>query len=205
LVIEAASLADGFPERARQVSTICGGRRTKENAIASRMSQMLCPACQSPTKVLESRASEAGGAVHRRRECPRCGRRFTTYERREAEPVHVIKRDGERQRFDRNKLRAALLNAAHKRPVEPAAIEPIVGRIEAEVERSGGELSTQRIGQLCLAELRQLDPGAYLQFAGTLAEPEFAISGGSGAGSVRLGREDAELPPNTARRRGSDE
>jgi transcriptional repressor NrdR len=166
---------------------------------------VLCPACQSSTRVLESRASEAGGAVRRRRECPSCGRRFTTYERREPEPIHVIKRDGERQRFDRTKLRAALLNAAHKRPVEPAAIEPIVGRIEAEVERSGGELSTERIGELCLAELRQLDPGAYLQFAGTLAEPEFAISGGSGVGSVRLGREDAKLPPKTGRRRGSDE
>jgi transcriptional repressor NrdR len=169
------------------------------------MHRVVCPACHSPTRVLESRASEGGGAVRRRRECPSCGRRFTTYERREAEPIHVIKRDGERQRFDRTKLRAALLNAAHKRPVEPAAIEPIVGRIEAEVERSGGELSTQRIGELCLLELRQLDPGAYLQFAGTLAEPEFAISGSSGVGSVRLGREDAELPPKTGRRRGSDE
>jgi transcriptional regulator NrdR family protein len=89
----------------------------------------------------------------------------------------VIKRNGEHQRFDHNKLRAALLRAAHKRPVEPAAIELVVGRIEAEIASAGGELAAQRIGELCLAELRALDPGAYLQFAGTFAQPELAISG----------------------------
>jgi transcriptional repressor NrdR len=167
---------------------------------------MVCPACQSPTRVLESRRAEAGGAVRRRRECPSCGRRFTTYERREVEPTYVIKRDGERQRFDHTKLRAALLNAAHKRPVEPAAIESVVGRIEAEVERAGGELPTQRIGELCLAELRRLDAGAYLQFAGTLAEPEFAISGQTApAGSVRAAREDSQFTPKAGAKRGSDE
>ena len=170
------------------------------------MFRMVCPACQSPTRVLESRGAEGSAAVRRRRQCPACGRRFTTYERREAEPAYVVKRDGGRQRFDRTKLRAALLNAAHKRPVTPDAIEAVVGRIEAEVIRAGGELAAQRIGDLCLAELRQLDPGAYLQFAGTLAEPEFAISGQpAGRGSVRAEREDAKLPPKTGRRRGSDE
>ena len=89
----------------------------------------------------------------------------------------MIKRDGERQRFDHTKLRVALLRAAHKRPVEPVAIESVVGRIEAEIARAGGELPAQRIGELCLAELRALDTGAYLQFAGTLAQPEAAISG----------------------------
>ena len=138
---------------------------------------MTCPSCQRPTRVLESRHAEDGGAIRRRRECPACGRRFTTYERREPDPLFVIKRDGERQRFDHVKLRGALLRAAHKRPVEPAAIEAVVGRIEAEVARAGGELSSQRIGELCLDELRALDTGAYLQFAGTLAQPEAAISG----------------------------
>jgi transcriptional repressor NrdR len=174
--------------------------------MTSRMWGVVCSACSSPTRVLESRRAEGGAAMRRRRECPACGRRFTTYERREPEPLYVVKRDGERQRFDRTKLRAALLKAAHKRPVEPAAIETVVGRIEAEVEGAGGELSAQRIGELCLAELRELDAGAYLQFAGTLAEPEFAISGQSGApGSVRAAREDLQLPPQAARRRGRDE
>jgi transcriptional repressor NrdR len=162
------------------------------------MSLVVCPACQSSSRVLESRSAEGGAAVRRRRQCPACGHRFTTYERRDLEPAYVVKREGGRQRFDRTKLRAALLNAAHKRPVTPDAIEAVVGRIEAEVIRTGGELPAARIGELCLAELRQLDPGAYLQFAGTLAEPEFAISGQSArTGSVRVAREDAELPPKT--------
>ena len=138
---------------------------------------MHCPTCQRPTRVLESRRAEAGAAMRRRRECPSCGGRFTTFERREPDPLHVVKRDGERQRFDPTKLRAALLNAAHKRPVGPVALEAVVGRIEAEVARAGGEVSTERIGELCLAELRALDTGAYLQFAGTLERPELAISG----------------------------
>jgi transcriptional repressor NrdR len=138
---------------------------------------MTCPNCERSTRVLESRQAEAGVAIRRRRECPTCGRRFTTYERREPDPLYVIKRDGERQRFDHTKLRAALLRAAHKRPVEPAAIESVVGRIEAELTRAGGELAAQAIGELCLAELRELDTGAYLQFAGTLEQPERAISG----------------------------
>lgn len=138
---------------------------------------MTCPTCEAATRVLESRQADAGAAIRRRRECPACGRRFTTYERREPDPLHVIKRDGERQRFDHTKLRAALLRAAHKRPVDAAAIESIVGRIESEVARAGGEVRAELIGELCLAELRELDTGAYLQFAGTLEKPELAISG----------------------------
>ena len=138
---------------------------------------MTCPSCERSTRVLESRQADAGTAIRRRRECPTCGGRFTTYERREPDPLYVIKRDGERQRFDHTKLRAALLRAAHKRPVEPAAIESVVGRIEAALTRAGGELDAQAIGELCLGELRALDTGAYLQFAGTLEQPELAISG----------------------------
>jgi transcriptional repressor NrdR len=128
---------------------------------------MVCPGCQSRTRVLESRRAP-DGATRRRRECSRCGHRFTTFERREPESLHVIKRDGERQRFDRTKLRAALLKAAHKRPVVASEIEEVVDRIETAVSDGGGELSAERIGELCLAELRELDRGAYMQFAGTL-------------------------------------
>lgn len=166
---------------------------------------MVCPTCQAATRVLESRRAP-DGAVRRRRECSRCGRRFTTFERREPDRLHVIKRDGERQRFDRTKLRAALLNAAHKRPVAAADIEAIVDRIQVTVAESGGELGTDRIGELSLDELRELDLGAYLQFAGTLAEPALAISGQPGdGGSVRAAREDSQFPPNAASRRGLDE
>jgi transcriptional repressor NrdR len=107
----------------------------------------------------------------------------------------VIKRDGEHQRFDRAKLRAALLKAAHKRPVTAADVEAIVERVESEAAGESGELSSERVGELCLSELRELDWGAYLQFAGTL--PSVSASSPqngpfAGVGSVRGAREDSE-------------
>ena len=143
--------------------------------------------------------------MRRRRECASCGRRFTTFERRDPEPAYVIKRGGEKQRFDRTKLRGALMNAAHKRPVTAFDVEAIVDRIEVAAADSG-ELSTQRILELCLLELRELDVGAYMQFAGTLAEPASAISEQTDPdGSVRVGREDSQSPPKAVARRGLDE
>jgi transcriptional repressor NrdR len=166
-----------------------------------------CPQCQSPTRVAETRSADSGAAVRRRRVCAR-GHRFTTFERREPDPIHVRKRGGHRQRFDRTKLRAALLRAAHKRPVSPRDVERIVDQVEA-AGSEDGELSAERIGELSLEGLRELDLGAYLQFAGTLAEPASAISGqsesGALGGSVRVAREDSELPPKAVQRRGSDE
>src|SRR5262245_36842532 len=132
------------------------------------MFRVLCPRCHAPTRVLESRRAPDGAAVRRRRECSKCAHRFTTFEHREPDPLYVIKRGGERQRFDRAKLRAALLGAAHKRPVIASDIEAIVDRVELAASDGGGELSSERVGELCLAGLRELDWGAYLQFAGTL-------------------------------------
>lgn len=127
---------------------------------------MHCPSCSAAsTRVIESRRVEDGGAVRRRRECRECGHRFTSFERRERPPAWVVKRSGERQPFDRTKLRAALLRAAHKRPVSAAQIEVLVDGIEAEAERCGGELAAERVGELSLDGLRELDLGAYLQFA----------------------------------------
>src|ERR671922_565546 len=144
--------------------------------MTGRIGMVNCPTCHAPTRVRESRPAP-DGAVRRRRECSRCGRRFTTFERREPGPLFVRKRSGERQRFDRTKLRAALLGAAHKRPVSSADVERLVERIESAVADADGELDAERIGELCLEGLRELDVGAYLQFAGTLAEPALAISG----------------------------
>lgn len=127
---------------------------------------MECPSCSSATRVLESRRGEQGDAVRRRRRCPECGYRFTTFERRESEPLCVIKRDGSRQRFDPVKLRAGLLRATVKRPVKDSEVEKLVAAIAREVEASGGELSSERIGEMCLGGLRELDLGAYLQFVG---------------------------------------
>jgi transcriptional repressor NrdR len=120
--------------------------------------------------VLESRRAEDGAAVRRRRECRQCGRRFTTFERREPEPAWVLKRDGSRQPFDRVKLRSALVRASHKRNIDPRELELIVNRIEERAHASGDELSAERIGELCLEGLERLDRGAYLQFAGTLPD-----------------------------------
>jgi transcriptional repressor NrdR len=163
--------------------------------------------------VVETRSADGGAVARRRRECTACGERFTTFERREADPVHVVKRDGARQRFDRTKLRAALLRAAHKRPVSADEVEAIVSRIESAGEHAGGELSAERIGELCLAALGELDRGAYLQFAGTLPDdvraemPTIAAVSGETdpTGSVRAAREHAELPPKAVLRREVDE
>lgn len=125
---------------------------------------MNCPSCNAKTHTLESRRSEDGSAVRRRRECVECGYRFTSFERREREPAWVLKRGGERQSFDRVKLRASLLRAAHKRPVAPSSLEHLVDQIEADAERSGGEIESARVGELCLDGLRDLDLGAWLQF-----------------------------------------
>jgi transcriptional repressor NrdR len=128
-----------------------------------------CPRCDSSTKTLETRRAEAK-SVRRRRECTACGHRFTTYERAVPESLEVIKRDGSRQPFDRDKLRGALVRASHKRDVDPRHLEEIVERVAAEARDAGGELSAARIGELCLEGLRKQDRGAYLQFAGTLPD-----------------------------------
>ena len=123
--------------------------------------------------------------MRRRRECPACGTRFTTFERVVTGPAFVVKRDGGREPFDRDKLRRALVGAAHKRPVSRTDIDRIVDQVEARVGVGGGELGAKEIGELVLGELLELDYGAYLQFAGTMPDvnPEFAAS--RAAGSVR--------------------
>ncbi len=165
---------------------------------------MDCPRCERPTRVLESRRAEAGAATRRRRECASCGHRFTTFERRERPPLAVLKRDGKRQRFDRTKLRAALLRSTHKRQVSAEDVEALVDRVAVAIESAGGELAAQRVGELCLEGLAELDHGAYLQFLGTLPSPapdgatlrsEFAESGSPG--SVRAARDSSSLPART--------
>ena len=128
-----------------------------------------CPRCASPSKTLETRRVP-DGAVRRRRECTECGHRFTTYERAVPETSQVIKRDGSRQPFDRGKLLGSLNRASHKRDVDPRRLSLIVDGVEKEIRDNGGALPAARIGELCLDGLRELDHGAYLQFAGTLPD-----------------------------------
>jgi transcriptional repressor NrdR len=128
-----------------------------------------CPRCDSPTKTLETRRVP-DGAVRRRRECSSCGHRFTTYERAVPEVLEVIKRDGSRQPFDREKLLGSLNRATHKRKLDPRKLSLLADRVEREARDAGGELSAARITELCLDGLAKLDHGAYLQFAGTLPD-----------------------------------
>ena len=128
---------------------------------------MKCPYCgHLQDKVVDSRESRAGEVIRRRRECLECGRRFTSYERVDEIPYMVVKKDGRRERFDRQKLIAGLLKACEKRPVRVNALEAVADRVEAALqERPDKEISTTEIGQHVMAELRQLDKVAYVRFA----------------------------------------
>jgi transcriptional repressor NrdR len=128
--------------------------------------------------------------VRRRRRCSACGHRFTTFERYERRPLHVRKRDGERQSFDRDKLLGGLARASHKRPVAEADLAAIADRIEAAAEKAGGELPAARVGEMCLDGLRRLDRVSYLQFAAVYKQLDVEqvraeIAALSPAGSVR--------------------
>ena len=130
---------------------------------------MQCPYCDNEdTKVIDSRLSEAKDAIRRRREClsASCEKRFTTYERREPLRLMVLKREGGREPFDRDKLQAGLVAACAKQKVTDEEIELIVDEIEAELrERRRHEVTSRRLGDMVLARLRRLDMIAYLRFA----------------------------------------
>ena len=128
---------------------------------------MRCPFCQFPdNRVLESRSAESGHSVRRRRECLRCSRRFTTYERIEFVPVVVLKKSGERESFDRSKLLQGIVAACEKTGVAPARLESIVDEIEAELQqRSAREVSSSEIGEFVLQHLQELNEVAYIRFA----------------------------------------
>ena len=114
---------------------------------------------------MDSRPADTGAAIRRRRECLRCARRFTTYERAEELGLLVRKRDGSRVPFDRDKLAAGFYKALTNRPVTPAAVETMVDRIEGRLRRKGPEIRSPQIGVEVLAALRRTDEIAYLRFA----------------------------------------
>ena len=125
-----------------------------------------CPFCSSSkTSVADSRLSEPGDAVRRRRQCEGCGNRFTTYERVEAPPVTVVKRDGTRERFDRQKLLRGLGRAANKRPISDDQLEVLADSIAAELRGHGPDAGAEEIGELALRGLASLDPVTAIQFA----------------------------------------
>ena len=128
---------------------------------------MKCPFCShAEDKVIDSREARTGEMVRRRRECLKCRRRFTTYERIDEIPYMVIKKDGRRERFDRQKILQGLLKACEKRPVPVSKLESIVDGAEAFVsEANDRERTTTEIGSLLMAQLRKLDKVAYVRFA----------------------------------------
>jgi transcriptional repressor NrdR len=126
-----------------------------------------CPYCgHLGDKVVDSRESREGEVIRRRRECLECGKRFTSYERIDEIPYMVVKKDGRRERFERQKVVSGLLKACEKRPVSVAALERVADRIEAAlVDRAERELSTHEIGSMVMDDLRRLDKVAYVRFA----------------------------------------
>ena len=122
---------------------------------------------------MDSRESRDGDSIRRRRECLQCSRRFTSYERIDEIPYMVVKKDGGREKFDRNKILAGLLKACEKRPVSLMQLEKIVNQVELRVqENPERELDTVAIGKILLSELKRLDKVAYLRFASVYLEFE---------------------------------
>jgi transcriptional repressor NrdR len=128
---------------------------------------MKCPFCgHIQDKVVDSREAKIGDTIRRRRECAQCGRRFTTYERIDEIPYMVVKKDGRREKFDRQKLLAGLLKACEKRPVPMAKLEQIVNETETLVaESKERERSSREVGELVMNHLKKLDKVAYVRFA----------------------------------------
>ena len=128
---------------------------------------MRCPRCENDTtRVVDSRDLENGSTIRRRRECEACGHRFTTYERPEGARLVVVKRDGSREEFERDKLMAGLLKALQKRPVTLDRVEAAVDEIEAKLRlRGDAEVPSTEIGRLATDALRDLDQLAYIRFA----------------------------------------
>jgi transcriptional repressor NrdR len=128
---------------------------------------MKCPFCgDQESKVVDSRHSEDGLSIRRRRECLVCQRRFTTYETVESLPIIVVKRDGARQSFDRNKILNSMVRACDKRKVDIVDLEKITTEIEQAIQNSlEREVSTDKLGEMVMARLKPLDEVAYIRFA----------------------------------------
>ena len=128
---------------------------------------MKCPFCGHPEdKVIDSRESKEADSIRRRRECLGCARRFTTYERIDEIPYMVIKKDGRREKFDRQKISSGLLKAIDKRPVGMRQVEEIIDEVETRLnETPDRELSTTEIGEMLMSSLRGIDKIAYIRFA----------------------------------------
>jgi len=133
---------------------------------------MKCPYCSSDnTRVIDSRPADDNNAIRRRRLCEDCGKRFTTYEKVETIPLIVIKKDDNREQYDRSKVEAGILRACHKRPVSAGQISQLVNMVEVDIfNREEKEISSSEIGEIVMNRLQELDPVAYVRFASVYRE-----------------------------------
>lgn len=133
---------------------------------------MKCPFCSKEnTKVIDSRPAEDNSSIRRRRQCDKCGKRFTTYEKVETIPLIVIKKDDKREPYDREKIEAGIVRSCHKRPVSMSQIYELVDEIETVIfNMEEKEVSSSRIGELVMDKLKEFDSVAYVRFASVYRE-----------------------------------
>lgn len=133
---------------------------------------MKCPYCNhADTRVIDSRLAEDGTSIRRRRSCDECGKRFTTYEKIETIPLIIIKKDNNREQYDRSKIEAGVLRACYKRPVSAEEIQKTIDAVETEIfKREEKEISSTVIGEIVMEKLKELDAVAYVRFASVYRE-----------------------------------
>lgn len=133
---------------------------------------MKCPYCSATdTRVIDSRPAEDGSSIRRRRCCDECGKRFTTYEKIETIPLIVIKKDNNREQYDRSKIENGILSACYKRPISAEDIQRTIEKIETEIfSREEKEIPTSVIGEIVMEKLKELDEVAYVRFASIYRE-----------------------------------
>lgn len=133
---------------------------------------MKCPYCNAQdTKVIDSRPSDDNSSIRRRRQCEKCGKRFTTYEKLETMPLMVIKKDRSRETYDRSKIESGIIHSCHKRPVSTQQINAMIDEIENQIfNMEEKEVETTVIGELVMRKLKQLDEVAYVRFASVYRE-----------------------------------
>ena len=133
---------------------------------------MKCPFCnQEPTRVIDSRPADDNSSIRRRRLCDECGKRFTTYEKVETIPLIVIKKDNNRETYDRAKIEAGVLRACHKRPIPVQAINELIDQVELEIfNKEEKEIPSKLIGEIIMNRLKNLDSVAYVRFASVYRE-----------------------------------
>lgn len=161
---------------------------------------MRCPYCAGDnTQVKDSRPAEENAAIRRRRICPDCGGRFTTFERVQLRELTVVKRSGRKVAFERDKLLKSVEIALRKRPIEPERVERLVSGIVRQLESSGeSEIASSRIGELVMEGLRALDPVAYVRYASVYRDFREAADFQEVLGEIT--RDIADLPPPAAKR-----